>query len=57
MGKPEEIATAVLWLDSEAASFVTGQAVLAYVAEGHVSGRMCAACDLNRSACDVFVTS
>jgi NAD(P)-dependent dehydrogenase (short-subunit alcohol dehydrogenase family) len=30
MGKPEAIAAAVLWLDSEVASFVTGHVLLAY---------------------------
>ncbi len=31
--------------------------VMAYVAEGHVSGGMCATCDMNGTCCDVFVTS
>ena len=55
-GKPEKSA-AVPWVGSEAASFVTGQALLAYVVEGHVSGGMCAACDMNGTCCDAFVTS
>jgi NAD(P)-dependent dehydrogenase (short-subunit alcohol dehydrogenase family) len=40
-GKPEQSAAAVLWLCSEAASCVTGQALLASVVEGHVSGGNC----------------
>jgi NAD(P)-dependent dehydrogenase (short-subunit alcohol dehydrogenase family) len=55
MGKPEEIAAAVLWLFSEAASCVRGHALLASVVEGHMSGGMCAPCDMNGTCCDVFV--
>jgi NAD(P)-dependent dehydrogenase (short-subunit alcohol dehydrogenase family) len=57
MGKPEKSAAAVLWFCSEAASFVTGHALLASVVEGHVSRGMCATCDMNGTRCDVFVTS
>jgi hypothetical protein len=56
MGKTEKSAPQSCGFAQKRHHVLQDTALLASVVEGHVSGGLCAACDMNSTCCDVFVT-